>query len=141
METIRTITRWVPQYGFAEPGAYETTIRLNRGNTGTVCIMTDWACLPGTLDSSDAQMIAALGQSFDTEADATLASHAARPYWAHPKIELIREYLLRVRYTDGVMMGNVRAADKFGVCENRIVDVAQGRVKPSTLPRLNPCPV
>jgi len=88
VKTIRIITRYVPRVTpFAPPCAQRADVRLVQGNAapdgnGPYCICTPWACLSGTPDSTDAQMLAALGGAhYATEPEAQAEADRRAPYW------------------------------------------------------------
>lgn len=77
MNLIRAITCYVPHSGLvAEPQAHRVQIQLLSDRDGKAFIVTPWACFNSNRDVTDAQMAAALCDSF-ANADEALA-HANR---------------------------------------------------------------
>ena len=131
--TLREIKRWVPRYGiFQEPAAHEVSVRLEEHNDGTLhCILTPWACLAAVCgrETTDAQLAAALGCSFATEAEALADDNRKAPHWHDRNNDAVRSRLYDARRWDGDLVGDGALADALGVSTDRLREICWGKHK------------
>jgi hypothetical protein len=139
MELIRSIQRWVPRWGINYPPTAELVdVRLCRGNMGPVVILTPWACLEGAEDASDRQLAAALGLSFDTEAEALAEARRRVPYAGQEDNEAFREDVLTYRRNLGQLCGDGAVSDKWAVSVFDVPAIACGAKRAPKITRRIP---
>jgi hypothetical protein len=133
MKFIRSVKRFIARWGLDYPPmAQEIEIRLMKGNAqpdGPYCIMTPFACLHGSADTTDQQLIAALGISFETYDEALAHAKRSAPFAGQDANEAIRSEVMTARYHYGPLVGHGRVADKYDLSVDKLLAVARGEIK------------
>ncbi len=123
---IRSVKRYVPWHGLYDPPyGRETTVRLLQWDN-CYTINTDWSCMSGRADMTEAELIPFLGESYTTEEEAYRAALRRCPFAGKKANEVIRTEIIDNRKWHGDLVGDSRVADKYGVSVDHILAVARG---------------
>lgn len=130
MKTIRSIERWIPWTQWQTgPTARRVESRLTRGNArpeGVYSIVTPWSCMAGHPETTDAQLLAPLGESYATEGEALRAAALKVPFAFAKHNRTINDRLHSSIDWQGTFMGPTVLADYVGVTLPMLYALARG---------------